>query len=144
MYRSQKNNQGVERLWTALEVVFISMQITYPITYFPSTWNILPFFTTFRFASFHLYYFVQTEFFHENLRFQTEKNVEETSCLQPRRFVSITLHLHLYANNCSSAWFRWRQKCRFWIPRCLPFWAPFLFWLSRFYKLSFKLFIPTF
>ena len=33
------------------------MQITYPITYFPSNWNILTFFTTFRFASFHFILF---------------------------------------------------------------------------------------
>ena len=34
-----------------------SMQITYPITYFPSNWNILTFFTTFRFDSFHFILF---------------------------------------------------------------------------------------
>ena len=33
------------------------MQITYPITYFPSNWNILSFFTTFRFDSFHFILF---------------------------------------------------------------------------------------
>ena len=77
--------------------------------------------------------------------FKKKKNFEETLCLQPRQFVSISLHLHLRANYCSSAWFRWRQKCRFWIiPRYLFFRTPFLFWLSRFYKLSFRLFIPTF
>ena len=76
--------------------------------------------------------------------FKRKKNLEETLCLQPRQFASVSLHLHFYANYCSSAGFRWRQKCRFWIPRCLPFWAPFLFWLSIFYKLSFRLFIPTF
>ena len=56
-----ENNHEVKRFWTALEVVFFSMQITYPITYFPSNWNILTFFTDlFRFI---LYYFVQAEFF---------------------------------------------------------------------------------
>ena len=93
-----------------------------PTTYFPSNWNILTFFPTFRFVCFILYYFVQAEFFHDNLGFQKEKNFEETLCLQPRQFVFISLHLLLYANYCSSARFRWRQKCRFWIPRCLPFW----------------------
>ena len=63
--------------------------------------------------------------------FERKKNSEETLCLQPRQFVSISLHLHLYANYCSSSWFRWRQKCRIWIPRRLPFWAPFLFWLLK-------------
>ena len=52
-----ENNHEVKRFWTALEVVFFSMQITYPITYFPSNWNILTFFTTFRFASFHFILF---------------------------------------------------------------------------------------
>ena len=28
------------------------------------------------------------------------KNFEETSCLQPRQIVSISLHLRLYANYC--------------------------------------------
>ena len=64
-----------------------------------------------------------------------EKNFDKTLCL---------FRLLLHENYCSSARFRWRQKCRFWIPRCLPFCALFLFWLSRFYKLSFRLFIPTF
>ena len=36
---------------------------------------------------FILYYFVQAELFHANLRFQKEKNFEETLCLQPRQFV---------------------------------------------------------
>ena len=118
-----ENNHEVKRFWTALEVVFFSMQITYPITYFPSNWNILTFFTDlFRFI---LYYFVQAEFFDANLRFQKKKNFEETLCLQPRQFASISLQLHLYTNYCSSVGFRWRQKCRFWIPTRLPFWAPF-------------------
>ena len=50
------------------------MQISYPITYFPSNWNILtlfvPLFDSLRFI---LYYFVQADFFHANLRFQKEK-----------------------------------------------------------------------
>ena len=106
------------------------------------SWLFLLLFDLFRFI---LYYFVQAEFFHANLRFQKEKkNFEETLCLQPWQFASTLLHLHLYANYCSSAGFRWGQKWRFWIPKWLPFWAPFLFWLSRFYKLSFRLYISTF
>ena len=50
------------------------MQISYPITYFPSNWNILtlflPLFDSLRFI---LYYFVQADFFPSNLRFQKEK-----------------------------------------------------------------------
>ena len=144
MYRMQENNREVEQFWTALEVVFFRMQIkkspTQLLTFHRTeiSWLFLPLFDLFCFI---LYYFVQAEFFHANLHFQKEKNFEETFCLQPRQFASILLHLHLYVNYCSSAGFRWRQKCRFWIPRCLPFWAPFLFWLWRFYKLSFRLFI---
>ena len=92
-YRMPENNQEVKRFWAALEVFFFSMQITYPITYFPSNWNILTFFTDL--LRFILYYFVQAEFFHANLRFQKKKNFEETLCLQPRQFASISLHLHL-------------------------------------------------
>ena len=120
------------------------MQITYPITYFPSNWNILTFFTTFRFDSFHFILFCASWVLSYEVTLSKEKKFWETLCLQPPQFVSILLHLHLYANYCSSAGFCWRQKCWFWIPRCLPFWAPFIFWLSRFYKLSFRLFIPTF
>ena len=35
---------------------------------------------------------MQAEFFHGNFRFQKEKNFEETLCLQPRQFASISLH----------------------------------------------------
>ena len=144
MHRMPENNQEVKRFWAGLEVFFFSMQITYPITYFRSNWNILTFFTTFRFVSFHFILFCASWVLSCEFTLSKGKNVEETLCLQPRQFVSISLHLHLYANYCSSAGFRWRQKWRFWIPKWLPFWAPFLFWLSRFYKLSFRLFIPTF
>ena len=105
------------------------------------SWLFLLLFDLFHFI---LYYFVQAEFFHANLRFKKIKKFEETLCLQLRHIASISRHLHLYANYCSSTGFCWRQKCRFWIPRWLPFWAPFLFWLSRFYKLSFRLYISTF
>ena len=104
------------------------------------------FFDTFRFAPFHFIIFcaswvVSCEF----TLSKGKKNFEEMlMCLQRRHFVSISLHLHLYTNYCLSAGVRWRRKCWFLIRRCLPFWAPFLFWLSRFYKLSFRLFIPTF
>ena len=92
------------------------------------SWIFLPLFDLIRFI---LDYFVQAELFHANLRFQKEKNFEET-CLQLWQFVSISLHLRLCANYCSSAGFRWRQKYPFWISKCLLFWAPLLFWLSRF------------
>ena len=51
---------------------------------------------------------------------------------------------YTYANYPSSGGFHWRAKCRLRFLRCLPLWTPFLFWLSRFYKLSFRLFISTF
>ena len=56
MYRMPENNQEVKRFWAALEVFFFSMQITYPITYFPSNWNILTFFNHFSicFVSFYI------------------------------------------------------------------------------------------
>ena len=54
--------------------------------------------------------FMKAQFFHVNLRFQKEKN-EEMLHLQPQRYVSISLHLHLYANYPSFRGFRWRQIC---------------------------------
>ena len=49
--------------------------------------------------------------------------------------------LPLHANSPSSSRFRWRQKCCLWFLRCLHFWAPCLelFWLSRLFKLCFRL-----
>ena len=81
----------------------LSIKLKYPDLF-------LPLFNLFRFI---LYYFVPAELFYANLCFQKGKNFEETLCLQPQQFASISLHLHLYANYCSSAGFRWRQKCRF-------------------------------
>ena len=54
--------------------------------------------------------FMKAQFFHVNLLFQKEKN-EEMLHLQPRRYVSISLHLHLYAHYPSFRGFRRRQIC---------------------------------
>ena len=40
-----------------------------------------------------LYYFMQAEFFHANLRFQKEKNFEETLCLQPPQQTFLPIRL---------------------------------------------------
>ena len=146
MHRMPENNQEVKRFWAGLEVFFfqyanhlpnhlLSIELKYP-----------DFFYHFSicFVSFYIILCKLSSFMRIYAFKKKKKNFEETLCLQPWQFASTLLHLHLYANYCSSAGFRWRQKCRFWIPRWLPFWAPFLFWLSRFYKLSFRLFIPTF
>ena len=56
----------------------IRMQITYPITYFPSNWNILTVLPLFDLLHFILYYFVQAEFFHVHLSTQDfKKNLQE-------------------------------------------------------------------
>ena len=88
MYRMPENNQEVKRFWAALEVFFFSVckSPTQSLTFRRTeiSWLFLPLFNLFRFI---LYYFVQAEFFHANLRFQKEKkNFEETLCLQPRQF----------------------------------------------------------
>ena len=112
------------------------MQITYPFAYFPSNWNILAFFTTFRFCSFHLILFLWTlNSFMWIYSYKRKKKIEETLCLQPRWYICISFHLHLYANSPSFfCRFHWRQKCHLWFLRCLPFWAPCLFWLSRLWE----------
>ena len=57
------------------------------------------------------------------------KNLKETLRFQPRRYVSISLHLHcLICKLPFIGEFRWRQKCHLWFLRCLPFWTPCLFW----------------
>ena len=80
MYRKPENNQEVERFWTALEVGFFSVQITYPSLTFHRTEISGLFFTIFDLFCFILYYFVQAESIHANLRFQKEKHFEETLC----------------------------------------------------------------
>ena len=89
-------------------------------------------FATFRFASFHFVLFLckLNSFMWIYAFKRKKKNLEETLCLQPRRFVSISLHLHL----CKLPFI---ERISVETKMCLPFWAPFLFWLSRFYKLSF-------
>ena len=82
------------------------------------------FFTTFRFDSFHFILFCASWALSWEFTLLKGKNIEETLCLPPRQFVSTSLHLRLYANYYSSAGFPWRQKYRFWIPKCLPFGAP--------------------
>ena len=73
----------------------LSVELKYPDFFLP----------LFDLPRFILYYFVQAEFFHANLPLQKEKNFEETLCLEPRQFVSISLHLHLYI--CKLLFIRW-------------------------------------
>ena len=59
--------------------------------------------------------------------FKRKKTLRKRCVYNHGNLYSISLHLRLYANYCSSARFRWRQKYRFWIPKCLPFGgAPFI------------------
>ena len=98
MYRMPENNQEVKRFWAALEVFFffqyanhlpnhlLSIELKYPDFF-------LPLFDLLRFI---LYYFVQAEFFHANLRFQKEKkklrgNVVFTTMAIRVYFASLTL-----------------------------------------------------
>ena len=64
------------------------MQITYPFADFPSNWNILAFFPTFRFALCH-FIFLKAEFFYMNLCFQKEKTFRKCVFIQPRRYITI-------------------------------------------------------
>ena len=95
MYRMPENNQEVERFWTALEGDFcqyanhlpnhlLSIELKYPDFFLP----------LFDLISFILYYFVQAEFFHVNLRFQKKKllgNVVSTTTAIRLYFASLTL-----------------------------------------------------
>ena len=76
---------------------------------------------------FILYYFVQAELFHANLRFQKEKNFEETLCLQPRQFVSISFHLRLYAITVQPLDFAGDKNVDFEFPDACLFGHPFYF-----------------
>ena len=86
----------------------IRMQITYPITYFPSNWNILTVLPLFDLLHFILYCFVQAEFFHVNLCFQKEKTSRK-QCVYNHgnlylfrftyAYVQITVHLLDFAGD---------------------------------------------
>ena len=97
----------------------------------PSNWNILYKFLT-CFASFYTI-FMKAKCFMWTNAFRRKKNVEMLG-LHPQRNMSIMRHLHSYIliNNPSFGGICWWQNCRLWFLRCLPFWAPRLFWLSRF------------
>ena len=97
MYRMPENNQEVKRFWAALEVFFFSVckSPTQSLNFHRTeiSWLFLPLFDLFRFI---LYYFVQAEFFHANLRFQKEKkklrgNVVFTTMAIRVYFASLTL-----------------------------------------------------
>ena len=52
--------------------------------------------------------------------FKRKKNFEEALCLQPQQFVSISLHLRLYTNYCSSTDFAGDKNIDFGFPNaCL-------------------------
>ena len=63
---------------------------------FPSHWTILTF------VWYALFHFIQFLWKHNSFMwifaFSEGKNLKETLRFQPRRYVSISLHLHLYAN----------------------------------------------
>ena len=145
MYRKPENNQKVKRFWTALEVGFFSMQITYPITYFPSNWNILTFFTTFRFVSFHFIWFCASWVLSWEFTLSKGKklwgNVVFTTTTIHIYFASLTLICELLFIHRILL----ETKMSILNSQMIPYLGvSFLFWLSRFYKLSFRLFIPTF
>ena len=96
MHRMPENNQEVKRFWAGLEIFFFSMQITYPITYFRSNWNILTFFTTFRFVSFHFILFcaswvLSCEFTLSKRKKKLRGNVVFTTMAIRVYFASLTL-----------------------------------------------------
>ena len=108
------------------------MQITYPITYFPSNWNILtlflPLFDSLRFI---LYYFVQAEFFHANLRFQKEKT------LKKRVYNDGNLYLFRFTYACMQITahppdFAGDKNVDFEFPDACPFGHPFYFGYQHF------------
>ena len=112
--------------WYANHLPFclLSMKLKYP-----------GFFTTFQFASFHFILFLwKLNSFIWIYTFKRKKIFEETLCIKPWRYVSSSLHLHLRANYPSFGRFPWRQKCRLWFLRCLPF-------LGTLFILTIKIFL---
>ena len=129
----QKNKHAFEQFRIAVEVVFISMSIFYDFSIC--------------FVSFYsVYYFWESIILScEFTLSKRKKNLRKCGVyMHSHSDTSISLHLHLYANYPSFGSFRWRQKYRLWFLRCLPFWAPCLFWRSGFFRLCFRLIISKF
>ena len=93
-----------------LPVRLLSIKLKYPDS-----------FTTFRFASSHfLLFFCKLNSFMWIYAFKRKKTLEETLCFQQRRFVSISLHLHL----CKLPFI---ERISVETKTRLPFWAPFIY-----------------
>ena len=127
MYRMPEKQTGGGMVSNCARSCFlISMQITYPVAYFPSNWNVtfLPLFNLFPFI---LYYFCASWI----LLYATAIHI----CFASLTLMQITLHPADFTGDKNVA-FNFSDACLFG--------HPFYFWLSRFYKLSFRLFISTF
>ena len=144
MYRLPEKQTGIWTVSNCARCCFLSickssnLSLTFHQT--EISWLFLPLFDLLRIT---LYYFVQAEFFHVNLRSQKEKTSRKL-CVYNHGDSYLFRFTYTYANYPSSGGFPWRQKYRLAFPRCLPFGVPFLFWLWRFYKLWFRRFISTF
>ena len=66
---------------------------------FPSNWIILAFLRLFNLLCFILHHFCESVILSCEFTLSKGKNFEETLRLQPRRYMSILLHLHLYEIN---------------------------------------------
>ena len=61
-----------------------------------------------------------------NFRFQKEKTWKKL-CVFNHGDMYLFRFTYTYMQITLHWWFRWRQKCRLWFLRCLPFWTPCLF-----------------
>ena len=117
---------------------------------FPSNWNILDFLWLFDLRRVLLYYFCKSIILSCQFKLSKEKNFVETLHLVPQRYVSILLH---FICKLLLIWQIWLE-IKIWpfsdffaffqFLTCLPFRAPCFFWPSRFLRILFRLFIPTF
>ena len=146
MHRIPEKQKGSQTVSDCAQSRFYQfMQITHTLllTYHQTEISWL-FFPTFLFALYHCI-FLKAEFFHMNLCFQKDKTLRKIMCVYTTTAIHNYLFrftfLPLHANSPSSSRFRWRQKCCLWFLGCLHFGAPCLelFWLSRFFKLCFRL-----
>ena len=145
MYRMPEKQPGSRTVLNCARSCFYSMQITYPITYFPLNWNILTFFYHFsisfvpfydilcKLSSFmRIYAFKRTK----TSRRRCVSNHGNSYLLRfTYTYMQITVHPPDFAGD---------KNVDFEFSQMLFFLGTLLVWLSRFYKLKFRLFIPTF
>ena len=142
MYRMRKTNgksNCFELCWMLFLLVCKSP--TLPLTFHETE---ISFLRLFNLLHFILYYFCESWILScEFTPLKGKKNFEDMLCIKPQRYVSSSLHLHLRANYPSFGRFPGDKYVTFDFSDACLFGHPVYFDYQDFFKLRFRLFMPT-